>query len=384
MDCSTIHYHSQVASTMLKHFPTCLCPLLSLTDHIAQIFVDYCKRCTIVAGAVATAAFFRNCEFCRFKVACGQLRTRDCVNCDVLVQVPGQPIIETSQGMRFGPLLTAYPGFEGHLEAAGLRSRFEGQQGKCRWTSVYDFSPGDPPGGGHWSCLSRAEAESVSASFPATPHDVPVSLPRDRFPGEDSSQVVAAVVATTAATLSAAAADQGGAAAMPKARPAEEMHMRLQAVLDEGLVTGAHDEAVTAASRLLSAVAGEASFQQIEDAISQLEALQKETAEKDVQLHAELLAALRSCVVWASSFRAQVRGAPDPAAGLLSAVRARLEGAEGARERGRVWLVALGTAVPVAASAANRLECQGVGRVSRVQTGLVRGRAQLLVACDAA
>eukprot|EP00414_Alexandrium_minutum_P007187 CAMPEP_0113825636 /NCGR_PEP_ID=MMETSP0328-20130328/3848_1 /TAXON_ID=39455 /ORGANISM="Alexandrium minutum" /LENGTH=147 /DNA_ID=CAMNT_0000793589 /DNA_START=102 /DNA_END=542 /DNA_ORIENTATION=- /assembly_acc=CAM_ASM_000350 len=104
-----------------------------LLDHIAQIFVDYCKRCTIVIGAVATSAFLRNCENCRFKVACGQLRTRDCVDCDLLVQVPGQPIIETSRGMRFGPILAAYEGFEGHLAAAGLRQRFEGEKGTCRW-----------------------------------------------------------------------------------------------------------------------------------------------------------------------------------------------------------------------------------------------------------
>mmetsp|Transcript_103841 Transcript_103841/g.292225 ORF Transcript_103841/g.292225 Transcript_103841/m.292225 type:complete len:326 (+) Transcript_103841:73-1050(+) len=151
-----------------------------ILDHVAQIFIDYCKRCTIVIGAVASSAFIRNCENCRIKVICGQLRTRDCVDCDLLVQVPGQPIIESSKGMRFGPVLTAYPDCEKHLEEAGLRKRFESDSGRCQWTKIYDFSPSNPPGGNHWSALSRAEAREVAVVL-AQPDEVPLLLPRDPF-----------------------------------------------------------------------------------------------------------------------------------------------------------------------------------------------------------
>jgi len=155
-----------------------------LQDHVAQLFIDYCKRCTIVTGCVSSSAFLRNCENCRFKVICGQLRTRDCVDCDLMVLVPGQPIIETSHGMRFGPLLTCYSGFEKDMLAAGLLKRFE--EGMCcQWQHVYDFSPDQPTGKVHWSCLSKDEAERLSSAFPGAPvGEVPVNLKRDLFPEE--------------------------------------------------------------------------------------------------------------------------------------------------------------------------------------------------------
>ncbi|CAK0891274.1 unnamed protein product, partial [Prorocentrum cordatum] len=157
-----------------------------LLDNTSQVFVDYCKRCSITIGPVSGSVFFRNCEGCQIKVACGQMRTRDCLDCNILVLVPGRPTIEASRGMRFGPLLTAYEGFEGQMqgnekifyayavfpdpkvEASGLARRFEEGGEACHWRNVYDFSSNDPACG-NWSALSRREAQAVLASFPAAP-----------------------------------------------------------------------------------------------------------------------------------------------------------------------------------------------------------------------
>lgn len=160
------------------------CEILIL-DHSSQVFIDYCKRCTIVIGPVSGPIFIRNCEGIRLAVACGQLRTRDCNDCDVLVLVPGRPTIESSRNMRFGPLLASYEAFSEHADNAGLAKRlFAGEP--CRWRNVYDFSAQDhrPE---HWRNLSRAEAEQLSAGLPvAATCGGPVSLPRDNFPeGED-------------------------------------------------------------------------------------------------------------------------------------------------------------------------------------------------------
>mmetsp|Transcript_73163 Transcript_73163/g.160063 ORF Transcript_73163/g.160063 Transcript_73163/m.160063 type:complete len:323 (-) Transcript_73163:426-1394(-) len=157
------------------------CTILVL-DHCAQVFVDYCKRCTIVIGAVASSAFVRNCEHCKIKVACGQLRTRDCMDCDFLVAVPGQPIIETSKNMRFGPLLSLYEGALEHLEQANIPSRMQAEGGRCQWQKVYDFSPNDPPGGHHWSPLTRSDFNALSRAFPAETCEVSLTLPTDTFP----------------------------------------------------------------------------------------------------------------------------------------------------------------------------------------------------------
>lgn len=159
-----------------------------LADHTSQILVDYCKRCTLVLGPTASSVFLRNCEGCRVKAACGQLRVRDCSNCDFLVLVPGQPIIETSKDLRFGPLLHFYDGFEAHMEAAGLTRSLANMA--CRWTAIYDFSPKDPPGVVHWTCLDRREAEELSIILSVTDHDVPVNYPRDKFPGEVEGDTV--------------------------------------------------------------------------------------------------------------------------------------------------------------------------------------------------
>lgn len=138
-----------------------------LFDHTSQVFVDYCKKCRIVIGPVSGSVFIRNCEGCCFQVACGQLRTRDCEDCDVLVLVPGNPTIESSRNMRFGPLLRSYKGFHNHLEAAGLAQRLRDGE-PCRWRCVYDFSGSGPKVASAelpWSCLNRVETEEVMALF---------------------------------------------------------------------------------------------------------------------------------------------------------------------------------------------------------------------------
>uniref|UniRef100_A0A7S4UYH5 MYND-type domain-containing protein n=1 Tax=Alexandrium monilatum TaxID=311494 RepID=A0A7S4UYH5_9DINO len=168
-----------------------------LLDHSAQIFVDYCRRCTVVIGPVSGSVFLRNCEECRFKICCGQLRTRDCVACDLLLLLPGRPTIEASKRMRFGPLLASYEGVSAHLQASGLARRLLGGDA-CRWRSIFDFSAGlgEAAGGEgkRWSCLCRAEAAQLEASFPPgpLPDGELLDFPRDDFP-EGGLQVLGRV-----------------------------------------------------------------------------------------------------------------------------------------------------------------------------------------------
>lgn len=141
---------------------------IRLLDRTAQIQLDYCKDCKILIGPVGGSVFARNCERCVILGVCQQLRTRECVDCDLLLQIPGHPIIETSRDIRFGPLpSTLYPELLAQMQEAGLKIE------KNEWNKVYDFSPDNPPGCVHFTLLSDEEAALVLQKFPARPGEMP-------------------------------------------------------------------------------------------------------------------------------------------------------------------------------------------------------------------
>lgn len=134
-----------------------------LLDNTSQVQVDECKDCKILIGPVGGSVFVRNCERCVIFTACQQLRTRECIDCDILLIIPGTPIIEMSKNLRFGPLpMDLYPEFQAQLPKPLIDKKNE-------WHKIYDFSPNDPPGGGHWSLLNDDESAAIVSSFSARP-----------------------------------------------------------------------------------------------------------------------------------------------------------------------------------------------------------------------
>ncbi|KAF4756367.1 hypothetical protein FOZ62_022142 [Perkinsus olseni] len=130
-----------------------------LFDHTSQVFIDDCKDCTIFVGPVGGSVFLRDCSRVRLMALCQQLRTRDCRECELLLQIPGHPIVESSQHMIFGPLeipkeLTK--AFNELMAEAGLAVA------RNEWASVFDFSKGQEPfpSDEHWRIMNEGEMRS--------------------------------------------------------------------------------------------------------------------------------------------------------------------------------------------------------------------------------
>ena len=119
---------------------------------LCAVQVDYAKGCHIYIGPSCESTFIRDCVDCTFTIACKQLRTRDCKNCNVYLYSKTDPIIESSSGMRFAPFNGAYAGQGQHFAAANL------QPENNHWSNVYDFNKGDTaypeP---HWELLPRSQ-----------------------------------------------------------------------------------------------------------------------------------------------------------------------------------------------------------------------------------
>jgi len=75
-------------------------------------------------------------------------RTRDCVELDVLLYSKTQPIIESSNKMRFGCFQYHYPALLEQFNNAKLNVLSND------WSNLYDFTPGEH----HWTYLSKEEA----------------------------------------------------------------------------------------------------------------------------------------------------------------------------------------------------------------------------------
>ena len=169
-----------------------------LLDHSDQLQVDYLKRCKLFIGPSSESVFVRDCEDCTFTIACKQLRTRDCKNCTFYLYSQSDPIIETSDGIRFGPFNGAYPMLNVHFERAGLIAD------NNHWRAVFDFNaPGDVQGpGNHWDYIPEAEwGEDWTHQPEGVPGDPVNPVPRDaraRF-DEDGNEITDAMRAEGAA-----------------------------------------------------------------------------------------------------------------------------------------------------------------------------------------
>lgn len=105
-----------------------------------------------------------------------QLRTRDCVDCDILLLCRTRPIVETSRNIAFGCYATPYAGLAQQLAAVQLSPLHN------FWSDVYDFNPSP----GNWRLLSEDLASDVQQLLSAPPAEVAALLappPRVSFDG---------------------------------------------------------------------------------------------------------------------------------------------------------------------------------------------------------
>lgn len=129
-----------------------------LLDNSAQVTVDLATNCRIFVGPCEGSVFLRDCAGCSVIVACQQFRTRDCRDISVLAHVSaGQPIVESSSGVRFGCYRAAYFSLREQFASAGLKVW------NTRWSNVHDFTP--VRGEAHWTFLPPGEDTPAALGF---------------------------------------------------------------------------------------------------------------------------------------------------------------------------------------------------------------------------
>jgi len=108
--------------------------IIYLFDHTALVTIDKCTNTKFYIGPVKGSIFVRDCTDCEISVACSQFRSRNLYDSDIFLYAQSNPIIESSQGLRFGPYNLAYPLQDKHAIEAGL------SRGQNKWDKVYDFT----------------------------------------------------------------------------------------------------------------------------------------------------------------------------------------------------------------------------------------------------
>ncbi|CAM9293991.1 unnamed protein product, partial [Ectocarpus sp. 6 AP-2014] len=187
---------------------------VALLDRSEAVQVDELSDCRVFIAACVDSVFVRNCTGCVFTVACKQLRTRDCEDCEFRLYCKTEPIIETSHGMTFAPFNGAYVGHAEHLREAGLTT-------PNLWFGVYDFND-EAKTGDNWRLLAEEEHggepwrplnDNSEVAIPATaPGSVP--LPSKRTGGRtgETSEASSATTTTTMAFSLATSAIEAEAA----------------------------------------------------------------------------------------------------------------------------------------------------------------------------
>jgi len=108
-----------------------------LLDNCATIMIDDCSECKFFLGPCESSVFIRNCKDCKIVAATRQFRTRECVNIDVMLFcAAGQPIIESSSGIRFTGFRYSYFSLAAQFKAAGM------DVWDTEWSNVFDFTKG--------------------------------------------------------------------------------------------------------------------------------------------------------------------------------------------------------------------------------------------------
>eukprot|EP00929_Paragymnodinium_shiwhaense_P040072 TRINITY_DN2094_c0_g1_i1.p1 TRINITY_DN2094_c0_g1~~TRINITY_DN2094_c0_g1_i1.p1 ORF type:complete len:2323 (+),score=731.23 TRINITY_DN2094_c0_g1_i1:122-7090(+) len=105
-----------------------------ICDVTAQVFVDFCKRSTLLIAPCESSIFVRDCEDCVFYIACRQLRTNNCSRCTFYLYSATEPVIETSVDLAFAPWTASYPKCQKQFETYNFNPS------RNLWNAVFDFT----------------------------------------------------------------------------------------------------------------------------------------------------------------------------------------------------------------------------------------------------
>lgn len=144
-------------------------------------FINSCVNCAIFCLPIAGSVFLSDCAHCRVYVACQQLRMKDCHDMDIFVWCASTPVIESCDGVRFGPY-TCWDGLLHSTASNGATYATHAEWVRCvgemadtahtahNYTNVEDFQWVRKTVSPHWRVMMGAEETRNSTIFgPATP-----------------------------------------------------------------------------------------------------------------------------------------------------------------------------------------------------------------------
>lgn len=124
-----------------------------ICDRTAQVLVDFLKRSTLLLAPCESSVFVRDCEDCVFYIAAQQLRTNNCKRCKFYLHSKTEPIIETSEDLKFAPWGAKYP----CCSAQFAKVNFDPNHNM--WNSIFDFT--GKAGSANWQILPLEEVEEL-------------------------------------------------------------------------------------------------------------------------------------------------------------------------------------------------------------------------------
>ncbi|KAF9586778.1 hypothetical protein IFM89_039996 [Coptis chinensis] len=93
---------------------------IRITGKCRAVFIHKLKSCRVFIGPIMGSIHIEEVEDCLFMLASHQIRIHFAKKCDFYLRVRSRPIIEDSNGVRFGPYLLDYDGIEKHLKECSL------------------------------------------------------------------------------------------------------------------------------------------------------------------------------------------------------------------------------------------------------------------------
>ncbi|CAF2133608.1 tubulin-folding cofactor C-like [Brassica napus] len=130
-----------------------------LTGTVNALFIHRLRNCSVYTGPVLGSILIDDVDDCVLVAASHQIRIHRAKRSDFYLRVRSRPIIEDSNGVRFGPYCLGYGGIEEDLKTAGLEEDTES------WANVDDFLWLRALHSPNWSILPQEERlSSVSIS----------------------------------------------------------------------------------------------------------------------------------------------------------------------------------------------------------------------------
>ncbi|XP_062507719.1 TBCC domain-containing protein 1-like [Corticium candelabrum] len=134
----------------LVRIQSCREAFVYLLAPMRHVWIDHCRNCTFILGAVQGIVHIAHCTHCTVIVMCGQLQIRECTQCVLHSCTPCKPILQNgNDGLMLGPYHTFYPALGQHMIAAGLISEIN------KWDSP----------------IFTVEDDEASPSYQLLPHD---------------------------------------------------------------------------------------------------------------------------------------------------------------------------------------------------------------------